>query len=156
MWKYLKFGWLNWIVTLGTGVSFVLGGWWMWFGVGFMFIIGVGGELLSKEDNSEPGYRFGWIYDWIIYTISLFLLVSLITFVWAFSGVDLLGIGAFAQQFGYDALAARGEKTPGTTTRVRRCPWGSRWAYRASSWGMNWFHAPRTPWTRGSANWCSP
>jgi alkane 1-monooxygenase len=109
MWKYLKFGWLNWIVTLGTAVSFVLGGWWMWFGVGFMFIIGVGGELLSKEDNSEPGYSFGWIYDWIIYTISLFLVVSLITFVWAFSGADLLGIGAFAQQFGYDALAARGE-----------------------------------------------
>lgn len=110
MWKYLKFGWLNWTVTLGTAASFIAGGWWMWFGVAFMFILGVGGELLSGEDNSEPGYSSGWIYDWIIYSVSLFLVLSLCTFVWAFGAADLLGIGKFTLgQFGYDALAARGE-----------------------------------------------
>lgn len=110
MWKYLKFGWFNWIVTLGTAISFIAGGWWMWFGVAVMFIIGVGGELFSGEDTSEPRYGHAWIYDWIIYSISLFLLLSLITFVWAFSRADLLGLGTFAlDQLGYDALAVRGE-----------------------------------------------
>ena len=110
MWKYLKFGWLNWIVTLGTAASFIVGGWWMWFGVAFMFIVGVGGELLSGEDNSEPRYGFGWICDAIVYSISLFLVIALLTFIWAFSAADLLGVGKFTlEQFGYDALAVRGE-----------------------------------------------
>lgn len=110
MFKYLKFGLFNWVVTIGTVISFIAGGWWMWYGVAVQFIVGVGGELLSSEDNSEPEFSFAWIYDWIAYSLALILAISLFTFVWAFSSIDLLGVGKFASGvFGYDALAVRGE-----------------------------------------------
>lgn len=108
MWKYLKFGILNWIVTLGTAISFVAGGIWMWFGVAFIFVVGVGGELITSNDNSEPKYSFNWIHDLNQYIISIFLALSVFTLVWAASNSDLVGLGAFVNTtWGIDVLFGR-------------------------------------------------
>lgn len=108
MWKYLKFGILNWPIVLGSAASFIHGGPWMWFGIAAVFILGVGGELISRDDNSEPAYKNGWIFDWIAYSITFSLIIALICFVWALSSFDVLNIGQIAATyFGYDALAAR-------------------------------------------------
>lgn len=112
MWKYLRFGIFNWIATLGTAASFIVGGPWMWFGLVYMFTVGVGGELISPDDNSEPKYRHPWICDWIAYSVGVSLVIALVAFVWIFNGNDLLSIGAWTSaQFGYDALAVRDTNT---------------------------------------------
>jgi hypothetical protein len=108
MWKYLRFGIWNWIAVFGASVSFILGGPWMWFAVSYVFLVGVGGELLSPEDESEPVYRHPWICDWIAYSIAALLAIALLVFVWVFSAHDLFGIGTRVEAlFGYDALAVR-------------------------------------------------
>jgi alkane 1-monooxygenase len=103
---------LSWIVTIGAALSFAFGGIYMWFGVAFVFIVGVGGELLAGDDLSEPEYSHDWILDWNAYLIGLFLVISLITFTWALSSADLLGIGNYLQAtFNVDVLSARSENT---------------------------------------------
>ena len=110
MWKYLKFMILPLVVTAGTAASFVFGGIYMWFGLAFLLVVGLGGELISGEDTSEPEYSYEFLFDWNTYIITLFLAVSTVTFVWSFSSIDLLGIGAFVQSMtGIDVLAARGQ-----------------------------------------------
>lgn len=62
--KYLRF----WAATLafivGTAVSFVLGGLWMWYGVLFAVIVGIVVDLFiaKSPDNSDPNYRHPWIF----------------------------------------------------------------------------------------------
>ena len=106
MLHYLKFGILNWIVVFGTTASFIVGGAWMWFGVCFMFIVGVGGELISRDDYSEPEYKYNWLHDLNAYIIAFGLLVALAALIWMSSASDLLGIGAHINSlWGIDVLA---------------------------------------------------
>ena len=68
MWKYLRFAYIHWIWIPLSIVGFLLGGAWTWFGYGFLFIVGVGGELLtaSQREENTPVYDYPIIHDLII------------------------------------------------------------------------------------------
>lgn len=112
--KYLRF----WAATLafivGTAVSFVLGGLWMWYGVLFAVIVGIVVDLFiaKSPDNSDPNYRHPWILESLMHLNVFLSALMLLAFVWACSSWDFLGIGAWVRdRFGYDALAARQANT---------------------------------------------
>lgn len=70
MWKYLRFGYIHWIWISLTIAGLLAGGWWMWTGVTFLFVIGVGGEIVTARmrDESNPDYRYPIIHDLILYS----------------------------------------------------------------------------------------
>jgi len=112
--KYLRF----WAATLpfiiGTAVSYIVGGHWMWYGTTFAVIVGLGADLLIKRtpDNSEPTYSQPWMLESLLHFNVLISALMLLAFTWACSSWDFLGIGRWVQdQFGYDALAARSTNT---------------------------------------------
>ena len=95
MWKYLRFGYIHWTWTAVTVAGLLAGGWWMWSGVLFLFGVGVGGEVLTKNwrDESNPEYSYPIIHDLMLY--SAVLCHMFVTFVaaWAASSYDVLGFG---------------------------------------------------------------
>jgi alkane 1-monooxygenase len=115
MWKYLRFGYFHWLWLVVAMGGLLAGGAWMWAGVVYLFVVGVGGEVVSKNrvDKSNPDYKYGIIHDLILYSVGLGLYVSLFTLAWTCAGEDILGFGAWVNgllaQMGisYDVVAAR-------------------------------------------------
>lgn len=115
MWKYLRFGYIHWLWTALTVVSLLLGGWWMWGGVAFLFAVGVGGEMLTKNwrDESNPEYGMPIIHDLIIYSVVLCHFFVVFVMAWTCSNGDMFGFGAWANQLfenagmTHDVFAAR-------------------------------------------------
>lgn len=98
MWKYLRFGYIHWLWTIITVTTLLLGGWWMWGGVVFLFVFGVGGEMLTKNwrDESNPQYGMPIIHDLIIYSAVVCHFLVLFVMAWTCSSGDLFGFGAWA------------------------------------------------------------
>lgn len=113
MFNYLRFYVFTLLYLLGTTASFVLGGAWMWYGVGYTFIVGIGFDLVFKiKDATDPDYKFPWILDALLHLNTAISAVMLLLFIWALAPTDLFGIGAWVQAHtGYDALAMRGANT---------------------------------------------
>lgn len=115
MWKYVRFGYFHWIWFVVAYAGLLMGGGWMWLGAFYPFVVGVGGELISRNfvDDSSPDYKFPIIHDLILYSIAIGLALSVVLLTWSLSGRDLLGIGAWVNEilaqagFSYDVLAAR-------------------------------------------------
>jgi len=101
MWKYLRFGYIHWIWSSFLVTGLLAGGPWTWTGVAFLFIFGVGGEIVTKNwrDETNPEYRFPIIHDLIIYSVVACHFFVLFVALWAVSSVDLLGYGAFVNSY---------------------------------------------------------
>ena len=113
MFKYLRFYLFTLLYVLGIAASFVLGGVWMWYGVAYTFIVGIGVDLVLKiRDTSDPDYKYPWILDALLHLNTALSAVMLLLFVWALAPTDLFGIGAWVQaHYGYDALGMRSANT---------------------------------------------
>ncbi|MGR9092279.1 MAG: hypothetical protein ACU85U_17050, partial [Gammaproteobacteria bacterium] len=115
MWKYLRFGYFHWIWFAVAFSGLLLGGAWMWLGVAYVFVVGVGGEILTRNwvDDSNPSYGFPILHDLILYSAALGLIAGLALLTWSTSSADLFGLGAAFNSvladagFHYDVLAAR-------------------------------------------------
>lgn len=96
MWKYLRFGYFHWIWFAVAWAGLLLGGAWMWLGVAYVFIVGVGGEILTRDyvDDSSPQYSFPFIHDLILYSTAIGLFASVALLTWSASGADWFGVGA--------------------------------------------------------------
>ncbi len=97
MWKYLRFAYIHWIWIPLTMAGILLGGWWTWSGVVFLFAVGVGGEVLSKNwrDESNPDYGYPIIHDLILYSAVVGHVLAVFVAAWACSNSDPLGFGAW-------------------------------------------------------------
>jgi alkane 1-monooxygenase len=113
MFKYLRFYVFTLLYILGTAVSFVLGGAWMWYGTAFTFIVGIGVDLVFRwKDTADPEYGYPWLMDALLHLNTALSVLMLVLFVWALSPSDLFGIGAWVQtHYGYDALGMRRANT---------------------------------------------
>ena len=71
MWKYLRFGYIHWIWLAVTIAGFLAGGWWTWSGFVFLFAVGVGGEVVTRNwrDETNPVYHYPIIHDLILYSV---------------------------------------------------------------------------------------
>ena len=115
MWKYLRFGYIHWIWTTLTIAGFLAGGIWMWSGITFLFAVGVGGEMLTKNwrDESNPDYKFPIVHDLIMYSAVFGHFVATFVMAWICAAGDPLGFGAWAGQtlssvgISHDIFAAR-------------------------------------------------
>lgn len=96
MWKYLRFGYIHWIWTALTVAGFLAGGWWNWTGVVFLFAVGVGGEVLTKDarDETNPEYHYPIIHDLIVYSAVVCHFFATFVAAWACSWGDPFGFGA--------------------------------------------------------------
>ena len=117
MWKYLRFGYFHWAWFIVAATGLLLGGSWMWLGFAYVFVVGVGGELLSRNliDDSTPEYKLPIIHNLIIYSAAIGLGLSIFVLTWSASDRDLIGVGLWLNQlldragFSYDILAARAD-----------------------------------------------
>lgn len=115
MWKYLRFGYIHWLWTTTMVVGLIAGSFWTWSGVFFLFVVGVGGEILTKNwrDETNPEYSYPFIHDLIIYSVVACHFFALFVTMWILSTVDLLGFGSTLNgvlgNFGlhHDVLLAR-------------------------------------------------
>ena len=115
MWKYLRFGYIHWIWSFLLVAGLLLGGAWTWCGVAFLFLIGVGGEILTKNwrDESNPKYSHPIIHDLIIYSAVVCHFFVFFATLWVVSPIDLLGWGEFINEqliffrISYDVLLAK-------------------------------------------------
>ncbi|MFP6781924.1 MAG: hypothetical protein VCB59_09530, partial [Gammaproteobacteria bacterium] len=112
MWKYLRFGYIHWIWIPLTIVGILVGGWWSWSGYVFLFAIGVGGEILTKNhrDESNPDYGIPLVHDLIIYSVAIGHVLAVFAAAWVCSSTDLFGFGAWVNAVagsGFDVFAAR-------------------------------------------------
>jgi alkane 1-monooxygenase len=98
MWKYLRFAYIHWIWSAVTVAGFLAGGWWTWSGVVFLFAVGVGGEMLTKNwrDETNPDYHYPLIHDLIVYSAVILHFITVFVAVWLAADRDLLGFGAAA------------------------------------------------------------
>lgn len=107
MLKYIRYLSSN-IFILVTLAGFLLGGHWLWMGIGFSFTVLVFGDFVFGDDTSEPKYAYPQILNLILYSYLPVMIGLGVVFVWMFAPGDLFGIGAMAETYlGYDALAAR-------------------------------------------------
>ena len=95
MWKYVRFGYIHWIWAAITIAGLLAGGWWMWSGVVFLFVVGVGGEMLTKtwRDETNPEYRHPIVHDLILYSAVLCHMVATFVAIWTAASYDVLGFG---------------------------------------------------------------
>lgn len=115
MWKYLRFGYIHWIWTAVTVAGLLAGGWWTWSGVVFLFAVGVGGEVLTKNqrDETNPDYGAPLVHDLIIYSAVVCHFFTTFVAVWICAGWDVFGFGAWLQGLlaeagvAHDLFAAR-------------------------------------------------
>ncbi|MFT4583929.1 MAG: hypothetical protein ACI915_005363 [Gammaproteobacteria bacterium] len=115
MWKYLRFAYIHWTWIPLTIVGFLLGGWWVWTGFVYLFVVGVGGEILTRQsrDETTPHYSYPIIHDMIIYSVVISHGLALFVAAWACSGGDVLGFGVLTNSLfsafgaGIDVFAAR-------------------------------------------------
>jgi len=96
MWNYLRFGYIHWIWLPLTMAGFLLGGWWTWAGFAFLFVVGVGGEVLTREsrDETTPECHYPIIHDLIIYSVAIGHVATLFVASWVCASSDTLGFGA--------------------------------------------------------------
>ncbi len=113
MWKYLRFGYIHWIWMAITITGLLMGGWWMWAGVVFLFVVGVGGEMVTSHwrDETNPDYRFPIIHDLIIYSAVIGHVLTTLVAAWVGADGDPLGfgqwIGGFFAPYSVDVMAAK-------------------------------------------------
>ncbi len=115
MWKYLRFGYIHWIWTTMLVVGLLAGGAWTWSGVAFLFFVGVGGEILTKNwrDESNPEYNLPILHDLILYSVVACHFFVLFATLWVVSPMDLFGWGQFVNEqlvllgLNYDVLQAK-------------------------------------------------
>jgi hypothetical protein len=115
MWKYLRFGYIHWIWLALSVAGLLAGGWWTWTGVVFLFVIGVGGEVLTKDrrDETNPAYAYPVIHDLIIYSVVAGHVFAVFVTAWICASDDPFGFGAWLTQalaasaWAYDVMAAR-------------------------------------------------
>ena len=115
MWKYLRFGYIHWIWIPLTIIGFLIGGIWTWSGFAFLFVIGVGGEVLTRNfrDETNPQYSHPLVHDLIIYSVVLGHAVTLLVAAWVCSQKDSFAIGSLLvtalelTDTSFDILAAR-------------------------------------------------
>ncbi|MGR8948560.1 MAG: fatty acid desaturase [Gammaproteobacteria bacterium] len=115
MWKYLRFGYIHWFWTVLTIAGLLAGGWWIWSGVVFLFVVGVGGEMLTKNwrDETNPDYKFPLVHDLIIYSAVACHFLVVFVMAWTCASGDISGFGAWANSLiaemgiTHDVFAAR-------------------------------------------------
>ena len=115
MWKYLRFAYIHWTWIPLTIVGFLLGGWWTWSGFVFLFAVGVGGEILTKNwrDETTPEYSYPIIHDLIVYSAAIGHVLALFVAAWACASADVFGFGSAvnsllgASGMNLDVFAAR-------------------------------------------------
>ena len=115
MWKYLRFGYIHWIWLAVSVAGLLAGGWWTWTGVVFLFAVGVGGEVLTKDwrDETNPTYAHPIIHDLIIYSVVVGHVFAVFVTAWICASDDAFGFGAWLTQvldargWPYDVIAAR-------------------------------------------------
>ena len=119
MWKYLRFGYIHWAWFLIAIAGLLAGGWWTWSSVVFLFVVGVGGEIVTKNfrDESNPEYHHPIIHDLIIYSAVVGHFAVTFVAVWVASDRDLLGFGQLVNSWlanmgiAHDVFAARAANT---------------------------------------------
>ncbi len=119
MWKYLRFGYIHWLWFVLTIAGLLTGGWWMWSGVVFLFVIGVGGEVMTSRwrDESNPDYAYPIFHDLILYSAVLGHWLVAFVAMWTASRYDVLGLGKFSGHLlasagmAYDFFGARASNT---------------------------------------------
>lgn len=119
MWKYLRFGYIHWAWFLIAIAGLLAGGWWTWSSVVFLFVVGVGGEIVTKNfrDESNPQYHHPIIHDLILYSAVVGHFVVTFVAVWVASDNDLLSFGQLLNTWlasigvTHDVLAARASNT---------------------------------------------
>ncbi len=119
MWKYLRFAYIHWAWFLVAIAGLLAGGWWTWSSVVFLFVVGVGGEVVTKNfrDDTNPVYHYPIIHDLILYSVVLGHFAVTFVAVWVASERDLLGFGqlvnAWLANVGivHDVFAARAANT---------------------------------------------
>ena len=120
MWKYLRFGYIHWVWFVIASAGMLAGGWWTWSSVVFLFVIGVGGEIVTKNfrDETNPDYRYPIIHDLILYSAVVGHLAVTFVAVWVASERDLFGYGQMVNGWlggwgvHHDVLVARATNTP--------------------------------------------
>ena len=119
MWKYLRFGYIHWAWFLIAIAGLLAGGWWTWSSVVFLFVVGVGGEIVTKKfrDESNPEYHYPIIHDLILYSAVIGHFVVTFVAVWVASDTDVLGFGQLINPWlasvgvTHDVFAARASNT---------------------------------------------
>ena len=120
MWKYLRFGYLHWTWFLIAIAGLLAGGWWSWSSVAFLFVVGVGGEVVTKNfrDATNPVYHYPILHDLMLYSAVIGHFVVTFVAVWVASDQDLFGFGQMVNgglaSFGiaHDVFTARAGNTP--------------------------------------------
>jgi hypothetical protein len=115
MWRYLRFGYIHWIWIPLTMVGILVGGWWAWSGFAFLFAVGVGGEVLTKNwrDETNPESNYPIMHDLILYSVVAGHVAAVFVAAWVCSSGDIFGFGAWlnstvaASDMNVDVLAAR-------------------------------------------------
>ena len=115
MWKYLRFGYIHWIWFAVSIGGLLAGGWWMWSGVVFLFVVGVGGEILTSNwrDESNPDYGLPIVHDLILYSAVVGHFAVTFVAVWCAASADVFGFGVWVNELlaangiNHDVLAAR-------------------------------------------------
>ena len=87
----------------------------MWSSVVFLFAVGVGGEMLTKNwrDESNPEYKLPIIHDLIIYSAVICHFIVVFVMAWVCASGDIFGFGAWANTLiaeagiTHDVFAAR-------------------------------------------------
>lgn len=119
MWQYLRFGYIHWIWISLAIAGFLLGAWWTWTGFVFLFAVGVGGEVLTKNwrDETNPESSYPKVHDGIIYSVVVLHVLAVIVAAWTCANNDPLGFGAWLnslhvlQSAGLDVFSARAANT---------------------------------------------
>jgi alkane 1-monooxygenase len=110
--RYLRFLGVYGFV-LATTAGIVLGGGWMWLGIGAIYLVMIAGDELLGDDYSEPDYRHPVLLNAALYLAVPALGLLCFVMAWMAGSGDPLGFGAWLQAtFGHDAFAARAASGP--------------------------------------------
>jgi fatty-acid desaturase len=107
MFDYLKFSSFH-LMGLVTIIMISLGGAYISLGLGLMFVVYIGGDLLLGDDTSEPEYRHPQWLTWQLWLALPIISMMLFVSVWHFSANDVLNYGTtFFSVTGIDILTNR-------------------------------------------------
>ncbi len=111
MLKYIKYL-SNHLLVLITITGFLMGGHWLWLGIGAMVPLLITGDFLLGDETKTPSYSHPFILNLILYSYLPVMIVTAFLFVWSMTPGDLLGYGALVVgATGYDVLAAKAGST---------------------------------------------
>lgn len=107
MFDYLKFSSFH-LMGLVSIIMISLGDVYISLGLGVMFVVYIGGDLLLGDDTSEPTYRYPKLLTWQLWLALPIISMMLFVSVWHFSASDVFNYGAaFSALTGIDILASR-------------------------------------------------